>query len=203
MMATPKPQIRAMFATPVAIHFLPVAAEANSVLRPRIAEKLNGASGSEAGFENWGGGEAETLFRMIREVADGMTATRTGGRVDMAWKVAATAQRIMPGESAPAAARPTAVWSGVYLADDGYQKSDDESMGGEYELADPRGVLPAMVAPDLGFRMPGGLTAGGSEVIRPQTGMIILHPSWLARGMRRFDGRAPRIVVAFDLKPPA
>ena len=202
-MATPKPQIRAMFATPVAIHFLPVAAEANSVLRPRISEKLKAASGTESGFESWGGGDAETMFRMVREVADTMTSNRSGGRVDIDWKIEASAQVMLPGESSGFAARPGAVWSGVYLVDDGYQKSDDESMGGEYELADPRGILPAMVAPDLGFRMTGGLTAGGTEIIRPATGMIILHPSWVARGMKRFEGKAPRIVVAFDLKQPA
>lgn len=202
-MATPKPQIRAMFATPVAVHFLPVAAETNSVLRPLISERLKGASGTEAGFESWGGNDAETMFRMVREVADGMTSNRSGGRVDIAWKIEASANLVLPGEAQGAAARPGAVWSGVYLVDDGYQKSDDESLGGDYELADPRGVLPSMVAPDLGFRLPGGLTAGGVEIIRPATGMILLYPSWLARGMRRFNGKAPRVVVSFDLKLPA
>jgi hypothetical protein len=202
-MATPKTQIRAMFATPVAIHFLPVAAETNSVLRPLITERLKGASATEAGFESWGGPDSETLFRMVREVADSMTATRGGARVDIPWKLEASASLTLSGETHASAAQPGAVWSGVYLVDDGYQKSDDEMLGGEYELADPRGILPAMVAPDLGFRLPGGLTAGGVEVIRPATGMILLYPSWLARGMRRFNGKTARVVVGFDLKLPA
>ena len=38
-MAATKPQIRSMFATPVCLHFLPVAQEANAELRPLILEK--------------------------------------------------------------------------------------------------------------------------------------------------------------------
>jgi hypothetical protein len=35
--------------------------------------------------------------------------------------------------------------------------------------------------------------------MRPQTGMIVLHPSWLARGERRYDGEHQRVTVEFDL----
>ena len=100
-------------------------------------------------------------------------------------------------------ARPGAVWSGVYFVDDGYAKSDDQALGGECEFADPRGALPAMVAPQYAFRIPGGATAGMSEVIRPATGMILVHPSWQPRGERLFDGTAQRITIEFDLTPPA
>ena len=60
-----------------------------------------------------------------------------------------------------------------------------------------------MVAPQFAFRIPGGLTAGGSEIIRPQTGMIVLHPSWLARAERRLESEHPRVTVEFDLTVPA
>jgi hypothetical protein len=59
-----------------------------------------------------------------------------------------------------------------------------------------------MMAPHLGFRVPNGLTAGQTETIRPQSGMIILHPSWQPRGERRYDGGAQRITVEFDLAVP-
>jgi hypothetical protein len=155
-MATPKPQVRSTFATPVLVHFLPVAQEANSDLRPLVLER----------------------------------------------KISACACVRGPGEYRDITARPGAFWSGIYFIDDGYQKSDDEALGGEIELGDPRGALPAMVAPNLAFRIPGGLTAGGIETIRPQTGMIILHPSWLPRGERRYDGASQRVTVEFDLSVP-
>jgi hypothetical protein len=122
--------------------------------------------------------------------------------VVLGWKITATAAIRQKGEYQERNARPGAFWSGVYYVDDGYQKSDDEALGGECELADPRGVLPAMIAPQLGFRVPNGLTAGQVEAIRPQSGMIILHPSWQPRGERRFDGAGQRVTIEFDLALP-
>jgi Putative 2OG-Fe(II) oxygenase len=210
-MATPKPQIRSMFPTPVCVHFLPVAQEVNAELRPLILEKMNNTGTQDAhgrgwrsspDFESWGGAAAQTLFRVLRELADSVTATRGGGRVNLDWRIAAAACVRQKGEHAELVARPGALWSGVYFVDDGYSKSDEELLGGECELADPRGPLPAMVAPQYAFRVPGGVTAGQTELIRPQTGMIVLHPSWQPRGERRYDGTNHRVTVEFDLAPP-
>jgi hypothetical protein len=209
-MATQKPQIRSLFCTPVCIHFLPIANEANAELRPLIMEKMQSdgsvAPGlgwrSGAGFETWGGAHGGTLMRVARDLADSLTATRAGGRIILDWKVSSSAAVRQPGESQKVAAHPGAYWSGVYYVDDGYQKSDDEALGGDCELSDPRGPLPAMIAPHLAFRVPGGLTAGQTEPIRPKTGMIILHPSWMARGERPFGGQSPRVTIEFDLIAP-
>jgi hypothetical protein len=209
-MAVAKPQIRSMFATPVCVHFLPVAQEANAELRPLILERAqhNGSTSRGEGwrsapdFESWGGSQAQTLFRVLRDLADSLTATRTGGRLTLDWKFSAWATIRQKGEYLERAARGGAFWSGVYVVDDGYAKSDDESLGGESELGDPRGVLPAMVAPQLGFRVPNGLTAGQTEIIRPQSGMIVLHPSFQPRGEKRFDGPSQRITVEFDMTAP-
>ena len=210
-MATPKPQIRSMFPTPVCLHFLPVAQEVNAELRPVIIEKMT-ANGtvdvhgrgwrSTPDLESWGGAPVQTIFRVLRELADSMTSTRAGGRVNLEWKISAIAAVRQKGEYCELAPRPGAMWSGVYYVDDGYGKSDDETLGGECELADPRGALPAMVAPQYAFRVAGGATAGQLESIRPQPGMIILHPSWQARGERRYDGAGQRVTIEFDLTPP-
>lgn len=209
-MAATKPQIRSMFATPVCVHFHPVAQEANAELRLLILEKAqsNGNNNrgegwrSSADFDSWGGDQAQTLFRVLRDLADSLTTTRAGGRLTLAWKITAAATIRQKGEFQARNARPGAYWAGVYYVDDGYQKSDDEALGGECELADPRGVLPAMIAPQLGFRVPNGLIAGQTETIRPQSGMIILHPAWQPRGERRYDGNAQRIAVEFELAVP-
>jgi hypothetical protein len=209
-MATSKPQTKNTFATPVCTHFLPVANDVNVDLRvlatQRFAAAVNGAHGrgwrSDTDFESWGGNGAQTLFRVLRELADSLTATRSGGRVTLDWKISACATVRSKGEYCELAARPGAFWSGVYFVDDGYAKSDDEKLGGEIELADPRGVLPAMVAPQLAFRIPGGVSAGQLEIIRPSTGMILMHPSWQPRGERIYDGDSQRVTIEFDLTPP-
>ncbi len=203
-MAASKPQIRSLFATPVAIHFLPVAQDVNASLRPLIAERAGqGERGqgwrSDAGAGAWLGEPVQTLFRVVRDLADSLTATRTGARVNLAWTIEAYACLRQKGDYRETQARPGAGWSGVYYVDDGYAKSDDAALGGECEMLDPRGVLPAMMAPQYAYRIPGGLTAGASELVRPQSGMIVLHPSWLARGERRHDGDAARATVEFDL----
>ena len=209
-MATSKPQIRSLFATPVAVHFLPIAAEVNAELKPLILDRTqsNGASARGQGwrsapdFGSWGGNHAETLFRVVRDLANSLTATRTGARLTLEWAITAAAAMRQKGEYQELAARPGAFWSGIYYVDDGYAKLDDEKLGGECELADPRGPLPAMVAPNFAFRVPAGLTAGQSEIIRPQSGMIILHPSWLPRGEKMHDGPAQRLTIEFDLAAP-
>jgi hypothetical protein len=212
-MVAPKPQIRSMFATPVCVHYLPVAQEFNTEIRPLILDRqklepppvgnnLHQGWRSLPDFESWGGINAQTLFRVVRELADSLTAGRNGSRVSLDWKVEAFAAVRGKGDYLERNARPGWYWSGVYYVDDGYNKQDDESLGGEAELADPRGVLPAMLAPQYGFRVPNGLTAGQVEYIRPQTGMIILHPSWLPRGEHRFDGAGTRVTVEFDVAVP-
>ena len=196
MAAAIKPQIRSMFATPLCVHFLPIAQEANADLRPLILERpAEGLSD----FESWGGGHAGTLMRVVRELAESLTATRNGGRAAVDWKITSRAQLLKAGEFREAAASPGAFWAGVYFVDDGYQKSDDPALGGDIELADPRGVLPSMVAPQLGFRVPNGLTAGQSESIRPQSGMILLYPAFMARGEKRMEGNGTRLTIAFEL----
>jgi len=210
-MAT-KPQVRSAFATPMCIHFLPVAAEVNAELKPLVVERM--AAGdppterelgwrSHTDFEVWGGTPAQTLFRVFKELANSMTATRAGGRVDLAWRIRASASVRSKGEHSEIRVRPGAFWSGIYYVDDGYAKSDDPALGGEFVMTDPRGALPAMIAPDLAFRVPGGLTAGLSETVRPQAGMVVLFPSWMPCGERRYDGAAQRMTIEFDVAPPA
>jgi hypothetical protein len=209
--ATLKPQIRSAFPTPVCTHYLQVAHEANAAFKPLILERMQGGQPPpEAGlgwrsapdFESWGGERVPTLFRVLRELANMLTATRAGGRVEFEWRIAASAAVRQKGEHADIRARPGGFWSALYYVDDGYAKSEDAALGGEIILGDPRGVVPAMVSPELGLRIPGGLTAGMSESIRPQSGMIVLFPSWMPVGEKRFDGANHRIVIEADLLPP-
>jgi len=207
-MAAIKPQIRSLFATPLCVHFLHVATETTTSLRPMLLERTKEAVSRGQGayarddFRLWGKHHAETLLSVVTDIADSLTASRSGGRVKTEWRIAARAALRVKGEYQEMMARPGAFWSGVYFADDGYGKSDDEALGGQCELGDPRGPLAAMVSPQLSFRMPGGQSAGFAEIIRPQSGMILLHPGWLPRGERRYEGEGQRLVIEFELSAP-
>ncbi len=203
-----KPQIHSLFPTPLCVHYLPVAVEVNTALKPLITERTAGERATAQGtpvpedFRLWGNHHAETLFTVVTDMADSMTASRSGGRIKTEWKIAARAIARGRGEQREMAARPGVFWSGVYFVDDGYAKSDDEALGGQCELGDPRGPVPAMVAPGLAFRLPGGLNGGFSEIIRPQSGMLLLHPGWLARAERPYEGDGQRQVIEFELSAP-
>ena len=203
-----KPQIHSLFATPLCVHFVPVAVEMNAELKPLILAQTKDSVSRGQGayaredFRAWGNHHAQTLLAVATDLADSLTASRTGGRIKTEWKITARAACRVKGEYQEMMARPDAFWAGVYFADDGYAKSDDEAMGGQCELGDPRGPLPAMVAPQLSFRMPGGKSAGFAEIIRPQSGMILLHPGWQPRGERRYEGDGQRLAVEFELTAP-
>ena len=151
-------------------------------------------------FEDWGGPEAATLVGAVRALAGRLTCDRKGGPVEIEWRTNAWANVNRSGHGNEFHAHPGAFWSATYYVDDGGAGADP-SLGGEFEIQDPRGVAPAMLAPALGFAMPGGQSAGASELIRPEKGLLLLFPSWLSHGVRPYRGGGVRISVAVNLTP--
>ena len=68
-------------------------------------------------------------------------------------------------------------------------------------MQDPRGVGPAMLAPDLAIKTPGGQSVGASEIVRPTPGALVMFPSWLSHGVRPYNGKDVRISIALNLTP--
>ena len=93
-----------------------------------------------------------------------------------------------------------AFWSATYYVRDG-GVADDPSLGGEFEIQDPRGIAPAMLAPLIAFAVPGGQSVGASELIRPCAGLMVMFPSWLSHGVRPYAGNDVRISIALNLTP--
>jgi uncharacterized protein (TIGR02466 family) len=75
----------------------------------------------------------------------------------------------------------------------------DPSLGGEFEVQDPRGIAPAMYAPMLTIAGRASASLGVSELVHPHTGMMVLFPSWLQHAVRPYQGEAERISIAFNL----
>jgi uncharacterized protein (TIGR02466 family) len=94
---------------------------------------------------------------------------------------------------------PANFWSGTYYVDDGGITADP-SLGGNFEMLDPRGTAPAIFAPNLAYACDGGLGAGATEWIRPRPGLLVLFPSWLQHQVRAYRGTRERISIAFNLR---
>jgi uncharacterized protein (TIGR02466 family) len=206
-MAQLKAEIRSYFATPVAVATLADALSLNPELRRVILERESrdeGVQHSNLGgwqsswdFEDWGGAPAKRLLDAAREVATRLTSDRSGNAVRISWKSNAWANVNRRGHGNEFHTHPGAYWSGTYYVDDGGIAAD-HALGGAFEIQDPRGVAPAMYAPLLGFAVPGGQSAGASELIFPQSGQFVLFPSWLQHGVRPYLGDRTRISVAFN-----
>jgi uncharacterized protein (TIGR02466 family) len=202
--------VRHVFPTLVAAVETPDAAPRNAELRERIlarratAESMQASNSggwhSDRQIEEWGGKRVAEVLAMARSVATELTRRRDGTAVAPAWIVSAWANVNGPGDSNICHYHPGAFWSGTYYVDDGGAGDPSEALGGEFEMLDPRGPGPAMLAPTLVFAGEGGLSAGGTETIRPRPGLLFLFPSWLYHQVRAYRGSRERISIAFNLR---
>jgi hypothetical protein len=80
-----------------------------------------------------------------------------------------------------------ATWSGVYYVDVGDEPAD--APGAVLEFSHP------ITAAVMTF-FPGVLPS--ARIVRPETGMIILFPSYLQHSVRVYQGERPRVCVPFN-----
>ena len=204
-------EIQPRFPTPFLVAPVNEAAELKPHLSKTIlahAARMSGVARSNAGgwqsdadFADWGGPAAEVLLTAACHLATLFTAVETdGGLLEgaPAWRVNAWANINGPGDANRPHHHPAAFWSGVYWVDDG-AGDEDIDVGGEFEMQDPRGILPAFYAPRLRYAVPGGLTAGREDFFTPRAGVLVMFPSWLVHAVRPYVGTRTRISIAFNL----
>lgn len=204
-------EVRSYFPTPVVVAGLPLSAAENEALAATIlAREAAGAGvvhsnllGWQSGddFAEWGGEEGRKVLDISAAIADRLTGDRAGNRVSVPWSLNAWASINRKGQGNDSHAHPGSFLSGVYYVDDG-GIGDDPSLGGELQLADPRGVAPAMYAPELAIALSGCATAGAQERILPRTGQAVIFPAWLMHGVRPYLGDKARISIAFNFWLP-
>lgn len=200
--------LRALFATPVAVATVPKAAQINAALRTTIlarAETFPSTEHSNLGgwqstwdINEWGGDEAQAIIGFARQLADKLTTDRQGKPAPQKWRGNAWANVNRQSHGNEFHTHPGCVWSAVYYVDDG-GIADNPSLGGQLEIQDPRGVAPAMYRPDLVPNVPGGPSFGASEMISPAAGNMLMFPSWLSHAVRPYTGDGVRISVAINL----
>src|SRR6185503_17580539 len=197
-----------LFPTPLVIATMPDAAALNaelkSIILAREAANESVQRSNHGGWQSswdlheWGGAPMQKVLAFGRAIAEQVTVDRAGQRHDLRWSVNCWANVNRQGHGNEFHTHPGAFWSASYYVDDGGIDADP-ALGGEFEIQDPRGVAPAMYAPLLAFAMPGGQSAGASELIRPKSGMLVMFPAWLSHGVRPYKGAGVRISVALNL----
>ncbi|MEM9140518.1 MAG: TIGR02466 family protein, partial [Pseudomonadota bacterium] len=167
---------------------------------PSVHKSNWGGWQSPDDFDKWCGPEGEAVLGMARTIAGQMTADRAGTRMNLDWMMNAWANVNRAGQGNEFHTHPGAYWSATYYVQDGGIPANP-GLGGEFEMADPRGVAPAMLAPHFAFATPGGQAVGASELIQPRAGMLVMFPSWLSHGVRPYEGDKVRISIALNLTP--
>ena len=199
--------IAGLFPTPLAAVTLTDHAALNAALTERILARRQqepGVAASNVGgwhsaeFQSWSGPAGAQLLDAARQLADRLTLMETGSglaRAAIHWRVTAWANISSAGDSNRSHGHPGAFWSGVYWVDDGGADAD-ETVGGLFEMTDPRGLLPVMYAPGLHYAIADCEDAGTARTLTPKAGLMIMFPSWLTHGVTVYRGTRPRISVA-------
>ena len=198
----------ALFPTPVVHYEVPGSAELNAELKAVIERQEKHDVGTEHSnfggwqsswdMDKWGGMPAVKLLAFARNSANRVTCNRQGQPVVVTWKANMWANVNRAGHGNEFHSHPGSFWAAVYYVDDGGIAADP-SLGGELEIMDPRAPGVAMYAPQLAFNVPGGLSVGANEVVRPKAGLMVMFPAWLLHQVRPYKGSAERISIAFNL----
>ena len=202
-----------LFPTPVAVAPVNEAAPLNDALRECILHHRGTSEGversndggwqSDDDFCAWSGVAGAQLTEVARRLADQLTSVQTASGLERrapVWKINAWANVNETGDANHAHHHPSSYWSGVYWVDAG-DTAEPGSNGGQFEMMDPRGILPCFLAPQLHYAVSGCLSAGLSEFLVPRAGTMIMFPSWLVHAVRRYRGKGSRISVAFNFTP--
>jgi uncharacterized protein (TIGR02466 family) len=196
-----------LFPTPLVVATLPDAEAVNTELK-RIILAREAASASvqrsnHGGWQSswdlhqWGGAPMQKVLAFAQAIANEVTVDRAGKRHELAWRINSWANVNRQGHGNQFHTHPGALWSATYYVDDG-GVSADPSLGGEFEIQDPRGVATVMYAPYLTFPGPDGAALGEAQRLTPRAGMCVIFPSWLSHGVRPYRGTRERISIAIN-----
>jgi uncharacterized protein (TIGR02466 family) len=148
-------------------------------------------------LHKWGGDPMHKVLAFARGIVENATVDRSGKRHQIAWRINSWANVNRSGHGNQFHTHPGALWSASYYVDDGGVDADP-SLGGEFEIQDPRGVATVMYAPQLTFPGPDGAALGESQRLTPRAGALIVFPSWLSHGVCPYRGTRERISIAIN-----
>ncbi len=208
-------QVSKIFPTPLASIEHPDAARLNQDLTraifareaadPGVRHSNQGGWQSQDDFLDWTGEAGADLISFALAFANRMSAIwdpQSGLlEANLNWAFNAWANVNRCGRGDVGHAHPGSYWSAVYWVDNGMDDTDEVS-GGEIEFLDPRGSMPIMLIAAVKMRIEGCLLAGLKHQVRPESGTLLMFPSWLIHAVNIFQSERPRISVAINFVPP-
>lgn len=202
-----KVEVLKLFPTPIVVATMPDAEATNAELKRIILERerMNesversnrGGWQSSWDIHEWGGEPMRKVLAYAQAIVNDATVDRAGNRPKIAWRINSWANVNRTGHGNQFHTHPGALWSVSYYVDDGGVDAD-RSLGGEFEILDPRGVAPAMYAPQLTFPGADYAALGESQRLTPRAGVFIVFPSWLSHGVCPYRGTRERISIAIN-----
>jgi uncharacterized protein (TIGR02466 family) len=147
---------------------------------------------SEPDFLDWPVPELESLRQWIHQAFGAIMGRELGtAEFKSRYVVTGWANINEYGDYNRTHIHPNHHWSGVYYVDVG---KPDQSVGpnGAIEFLDPR--------PAIGvFDFP-GVTATGTWTLLPESGLMLMFPSWLRHAVLPYYGESSRITIAFNIR---
>ena len=200
-------EVMKLFPTPVVVATIPEPAALNAELRRIILEREATSASVERSnrggwqstwdMQSWGGEPIQKVLAFARAIVEDATVDRSGKRLELAWRINCWANVNRSGHGNQFHTHPGALWSVSYYVDDGGIDADP-SLGGEFDILDPRGVAPVMYAPQLTFPGPDYAALGESQRLSPRAGVFVVFPSWLSHGVCPYRGNRERISIAIN-----
>ncbi len=206
-MIAPDVTMLLLYPTPVLLATMPEHEALNTELKQIILEREQEGSlktrSSRGGWQSstdmyeWGGESFQQILNFILGIVNAATVSRKEELEKVTWRINCWANINRAGNSNQFHTHPGAFWSACYYVDDG-GVGDDPSLGGKFEIEDPRGVNTIMYEPQLTFPGEDGMTLGVLQSFPPKSGMVIIYPSWLPHGVDLYKGTGERISVSIN-----
>ena len=155
---------------------------------PSVAKSNQGGWQSRPDFFQWDPPAIAALARLVTSAVDVATESlRVPSTRQMDFRLYGWAAVNRKGHYNTAHLHPHSTWSGTYYVDAG-----DEGPGTSGAMLE---FMHPVTAAAMSF-FPGVLPS--ARLVRPETGMLILFPSYLQHSVRMYGGERPRICVAFN-----
>lgn len=141
----------------------------------------------------WGGPDIAQLQQWIVGAFQDLTSVTGGGQqYNGKLELNAWANLNRKGDYNMVHTHPACVWSGVYYVETGDPPTPEHPKSGVIEFLDPRAGIEMVVTPGLPFAQ--------TKAAVPNSGEMIVFPSWLKHFVHPYWGDGDRISIAFNVR---